>query len=101
MDHMINTTGNRFVSWKYWHSLHIHAMSMQITACYDMYLECCEGELDAQWKVEEKDRKAFLQFQSKLLEQMLTYDPRNEFYAGNGKFRCNTKLPKKRRGVRI
>ncbi len=52
-----------------------------------MYLECCEGELDAQWKVEEKDRMTFLQFWFKRLEQMLTYDPQIELYAGNAKFR--------------
>jgi hypothetical protein len=59
---MINTTGNRFVTWKYWQSLYLHAMSMGIIACYNTYLECCEGELDALWKVEEKDRMTFLQF---------------------------------------
>ncbi len=53
-------------------------MSMGIIVCYNMYLECCEGELDAWWKVEKKDRITFLQFLLKLLEQMLTYDLRNE-----------------------
>ena len=80
---MINTTGNRFISWKYWPSLYLHAMSMGIIACYNMYLECCEGELNAQWKVEEKNRMTWL----KLSEQMLTYDPRNALYAGNAKVR--------------
>jgi hypothetical protein len=63
MDHMINTnmTGNRFVSWKYWHSLYLNDMSMGIIVCYNMYLECCENELDAQWKVEENNRMMFLQ----------------------------------------
>jgi hypothetical protein len=56
---MINMTGN---NWKYWHSPYLHAMSMGIIACYNTYLECCEGELDALWKVEEKDRMTFLQF---------------------------------------
>jgi hypothetical protein len=61
MDYIINTTGNRLASWKYWHSLYLHAMSMGIIVCYNMYLECCEGELDAQWKVKENDRMTFLQ----------------------------------------
>jgi hypothetical protein len=39
----------------------------------------------------------FLQFRLKLLEQILTYDPWNELYPGNAKFRRNTQLPKKRR----
>jgi hypothetical protein len=33
MDHMINTICNGFVSWKYWHSPYLHAMSMGIIAC--------------------------------------------------------------------
>ncbi len=74
-----------------------HVYGIGINLCYDMYLECCEGELDLRWKVEEKDRMTFSQFQLKLLEQMLTYDPHNELYAGNAKFRRNTQLPKKRR----
>jgi hypothetical protein len=96
-DHMINMTGNRFVSWKYWHSPYLYAMSMGIIVCFNMYLECSEGELDARWKVEEKDRMVFLQLQLKLSEQMLTYDLRNELYAGDIKFRHNTQLPKKRK----
>ncbi len=39
----------------------------------------------------------FVQFQLKLLKQMLIYDPWNELYAGDDKFRCNKQLPKKRR----
>jgi hypothetical protein len=60
---------------------------MGIIACYNMYLECCEGELDAQWKVEEKNRMTFLHFWLNLSEQMLTNDPQNALYAGNAKFR--------------
>jgi hypothetical protein len=33
MDHMVNTTGNRFVSWKSWHSPYLHAVSMGIIVC--------------------------------------------------------------------
>jgi hypothetical protein len=28
MDHMIKNTGNFFISWKYWHSPYLHAMSI-------------------------------------------------------------------------
>jgi hypothetical protein len=62
-----------------------------------MYLECCEGELDAAWKVEEKCRMTFLQFRLMLSKQMLMYDPWNDLYAGDDKFRCSTQLHKKRR----
>jgi hypothetical protein len=39
----------------------------------------------------------FSQFWLKLSEQMFSYDPWNELYAGDAKFRCITQLLKKRR----
>jgi len=62
MDHMIKNTGNYFISWKYWHSPYLHAISMGVIAAYDMYLECSEGMLDAAWMVTKKDRMSFSQF---------------------------------------
>jgi len=96
-DHMIKNTGNRFISWKYWHSPYLHAMSLGIIACYDMYKECCEGELDASWKISEKHRMTYSEFRLKLSKQMLLYDPRKEVYAGDNKFRICTQQPRKRR----
>jgi len=97
MDHMIKTTGNSFISWKYWHSPYLHAMSMGIIAAYDMYLECSEGKLDESWGIAKKDRMRFSQFRLKLSEHMLRYDPRNDSYAGDKKIRRSTQVHKVRR----
>ena len=96
-DHMIKNLGNRFISWKYWHSPYLHAMSLGIIACYDMYKECCDGGLDPSWKVEIKNRMSFAKFLMRLSEQLLTYDPRNNEYAGDNRLRAATQQPKKRR----
>jgi hypothetical protein len=97
MDQMIKNTGNYFISWKYWHSPYLHTMSMGVIAAYEMYLECSEGMLDAAWMVTKKDRMRFSQFRLKLLEQMLRYDPCNDLYAGDNKFRRTTQMHKMRR----
>jgi hypothetical protein len=41
---------------------------MGIVAAYDMYKECCDGLLDAPWKVDEKDRMSYSEFRMKLLK---------------------------------
>jgi len=97
MDHMIKNTGNRYITWKFWHSPYLHAMTMGIVACYDMYKECCSGTLDPSWMVPAKKMMSYSDFLCRLSEQMLTYDPRNKMYAGDEKFRLNTQMPKKRR----
>ncbi len=97
MDHMIKNTGNYSISWKYWPSPYLHAMSMGVIAVYDMYLECSDGMLDAAWMVAKKDRMSFSQFRLRLSEQMLFYDPRNNLYAGDKKFRRTTQMHKMRR----
>ena len=96
-DHMIKNTGNRFISWKYWHSPYLHAMSLGIVACFDMYIECCDGDLDPSWKVEPKNRMSYAAFLMRLSEQILQYDPRNDEYAGDNRLRMATQQPKKRR----
>jgi hypothetical protein len=40
-----------------------------------MCLECCEGKLNAEWKIEKPLN--FWQFREKLSEQMLEYKPAN------------------------
>ncbi len=97
MDHMIKNTGNIFISWKYWHAPYLHAMSIGMIAAYDMYQECCEGMLDVKWKVPKKEQMSFSQFQLKLSEQMMRYDPRDNSYAGDDKFSRSTQVHKLRR----
>jgi len=96
-DHMVKNTGNRYITWKYWHSPYLHGKSLGIIAAYDMYLECCEGELDPSWKVDVKHRMKFQQFRLRLSEQMLTYDPSLKCYPGDQTFRRWTQKPKSRR----
>lgn len=47
LDHMIQNTGIWYITWKFWHASYLHALLLGVIACYDMYCECCEGELDA------------------------------------------------------
>ena len=62
-----------------------------------MYIECCEGNLDPTWKVDEADRDSFQEFRQKLSEQMLRYDPREGKVPGDSGFRKSTQVHKKRR----
>ncbi len=84
---MQKNTNNRYITWKYWHAPYLHAKSMGIIAAYDMYNECCDGLLDASWAIPKKRRMGFTEFRIKLSEQMLKYDPRDNRYAGDHKFR--------------
>ena len=96
-DHMIKNAGNKFISWKYWHAPYLHAQSIGIIAAYDMYIECCEGGLDATWKVDAKKRMTFAQFRLRLSEQMLQYNPVTNLYPGDNMFSTNKSSKKKRR----
>ena len=96
-DHMIKNTGNRYITWKYWHAPYLHAQSLGIVAAYDMYIECCGGKLDESWAVEVKRRMSFSSFRARLSEQMLGYNPAMNFYPGDKTFRMSTQAPKGRR----
>ena len=86
VDHMIKNAKIRYTTWKYWHAPFLHALSMAVIASYDIYIECCEGELDPDWKVDEKDRLSLRDYRLQLSEQMLTYDPKQQVYQGDGAF---------------
>ena len=96
-DHMIKNAGIKYISNKYWHAPYLHILSLAVVASYDMYQECCDGELNEDWKIPEKDRMSFSSFRLLLSEQMLAYSPANNRYCGDHRFRDNTKLSKKRR----
>ena len=49
IDHLIQNTNMFYRSWKYWHSPMIHGKSLAVVVAYEMYLECCEGKLNAKW----------------------------------------------------
>ena len=62
-----------------------------------MYRECCEGKLDESWFITEKKRLNFEQFRMLLSEQMLKYEPQQNEYPGDDKFRSSTRQHKSRR----
>lgn len=95
IDHLIKNCRMRYNSWKYWHSPANHGKSLAVTVAYDMYLECTEGELNVDWKVNEP--VDFHTFRDILSRQMLSYDPKNERYPGDAKMRVVTQLSRKRR----
>ncbi len=86
LDHMIKNTSIRYITWKHWHAPYLHEKSMGMIVAYDMYNECCNGLLDALWAIPKNKQMGFTEFQIKLSEQMLIYDPRDNRYAGDEKF---------------
>ena len=71
-----------------------HAKALGIVVAYDIYLECCEGQLDSEWK---RTPVSFWEFRECLSRQMLSYHPSNMNYLGDEKMRVVTKTTKKRR----
>jgi hypothetical protein len=83
LDHMIKNVGIKYITHKYWHSPYLYALSLAVIAAYNMYNECYDGELDATWKIDAKDRMLFAEFCLKLSGQMLQYNPLDNKYAGD------------------
>jgi hypothetical protein len=61
---------------------------MTIATAYDIYLECCEGRLVLEWKVESP--VTFHRFWDILSNQMLQYTPLKQKYPGNAQMRSVT-----------
>jgi hypothetical protein len=97
VDHMVKNAKVRYTTFKYWHAPFLHALSIAVIAAYDMYIECCEGGLDSEWFVEEKERLSFRDFRMRLSESMIEYDPRKQMYRGDEAFRKVTKLGRRKR----
>jgi hypothetical protein len=95
LDHYITNCRMSYRTWKYWHAPMIHAKAMAIVIAYDMYLECCEGNLDPTWKVDKP--VDFFTFRERLALQMLHYNPSQQKLPGDEKFRLNTSKPKAQR----
>ena len=100
VDHMIKIAGIRYITWKYWHAPYLHALSIAVCAAYNMYLECAEGMLDEDWKVETDKQMTYRQFRLKLSLQMLTYNPTQRMYPNDELFRDATNQSKAKRKVR-
>ena len=99
-DHMIKNAQIKFTSWRYWHAPYLHALAMGVLAAYDMYNECCDGELEPSWKIETQNRMSFVVFRQQLSQQMLEYNPANLKYSGDEMSRSNTQINKKRKESR-
>jgi hypothetical protein len=81
IDHLIQNARIFYRSWKYWHSPVLHGKALAVVVAYDMYLECCEGKLNAEWKIEKPLN--FWSFRENLSEQMLAYKPTHRRYPGD------------------
>ena len=95
IDHLIKNCRMRYNSWKYWHSPANHGKALAVTVAYDMYLECAEGIINPEWKLDKTvDFHTFCDILSK---QMLSYDPKKQDYPGDNKMRVVTQQSLKRR----
>ena len=90
MDHLLKNANLYYRTWKYWHSPVNHAKAIVITVAYDMYLECTEGKLDAEWKIEKP--LTYFEFRRILSTQMLKYSPQKQLYPGDQFMRSVTSL---------
>ena len=64
-----------------------------------MYLECTEGMLDEEWKVEKDKRMSYCEFCLQLSVQMLAYNPTQRKYPNDEMFRDATYQPKAKQKV--
>jgi hypothetical protein len=85
--------------WKYWHSPMNHCLSMVIATAYDIYLECCEGGLVQEWKVE--NPVTFHRFRDILSNQMLQYTPLKQKYPGDAQMRSVTQMTRVKRKEKV
>jgi len=96
-DHMISNAMIGYITWKYWHSPYLHGLAMAIVAAFDMYVECCEGELDSDWFIPKKERRSFQDYRLLLSQQMLRYSPKDKALPGDEFFRAWTRRTKRQR----
>ena len=50
-DAFISRAAIKYRSWKYYHAAVNHCKGLVIATAYDMYLECCEGNLNPDWEL--------------------------------------------------
>ena len=97
IDSLIRSCHVYYRSWKYWHSAKNHGTSLAIVVAYDMYLECAEGKICLEWKVDPKKVMDFHTFRDRLSTQGLAYSPICGRYSGDTGMRVYTKLSLKER----
>ncbi len=74
------------------HSPMWHCLAIVCVAIYEIYNEICDGHLDPEWDVPQKDWLSSWDFRIKLSEQMLQYCPKNQKYKGDASMRQCTKV---------
>ena len=95
LDHLLKNARLFYMTWKYWHAPKNHALAIAITCAYDIYIECAEGKLKIEWKVEKPISS--WEFQRRLGKQALTYVPKKCMYPGDELLRSSTVIPRARR----
>ena len=56
-DHLLKNAAIFYRTWKYWHAPKTHSISIAIVIAYSLYEECCDGELDGEWKIDKREKK--------------------------------------------
>jgi hypothetical protein len=77
-----------YCSWKYWYSPVLHGKALAVVGAHGMYLECYEGKLNLEWRIEKP--LGFWYFRENLSEQMLAYTPAHRIYTGDQNMRVST-----------
>lgn len=76
------------------------AKAIGVLVAYDMYLECVEGGLAPEWKLDTEEIMTLHDFHQELSSQMLNYHPSKRLYPGDAHMRDSTAHPYERRGKR-
>ena len=82
-------------SWKWWHAPMRHAKAITMSMAYNIYVQCCEGGVDPEWKMKPVTSTRFKQ---ELSLQMVTYKAWNKKYPGDEMMRGATQQKKNKRG---
>ena len=82
-------------SWKWWHAPMRHAKAIAMSMAYNIYVQCCEGGVDPEWKMKAVTSTRFKQ---ELSLQMVTYKAWNKKYPGDEMMRGATQQKKNKRG---
>ena len=73
-----------------------HGKAIAMSMAYQIYLQCAEGGVDADWKVTPVSGPLF---KKKMSAQMVNYRARQHNYPGDEKMRGATQTAKKYRGT--
>jgi hypothetical protein len=98
---MVKNCQMGFITPKYWLAAVVHFFSFIVVTAFSIYKECCDGELNADWKLDKKERLDFFEFREKLFTQMIKYNPADNKYPGDASFRAYMVQNSKQRDRRV